>query len=471
MLAVGKSNDMAVTIRFSEAARSERTRLGDLGRWSEADEAVLNVLHKVLSAELPGIAGPDLGGLVYVAGGPRPGPQACSSQKPVPPERLTASCAMLLVNRGSEARAAVDTAHRALNSYNWRDLGTFWYALLALTYADDEDAAEIYLERAMASSRWSSSHTHHSALTVLRARVAAVRGRPLVAYRLLDSALKHGIFPQITEVAVAWAITALVDIGDLDRADDLLRAHGFDGSLDAVTDRAEILAARGALRQAAGRPQLAYNDFIACGRELAEWGVTNPAVIAWRSQAAVCGAATERRSLALSLAQEELLQSLRWGTPQAIGTALRAVALVSQEGRDIKLLKDAVNHLAHSGAQSLMMRAQYELGVKLSLQGEHENGRAALLAARDTATSTGSKAWAARADEAVRRWAIADTDGKLTSQELRVVNFARAGFGNKEIAHRLRLVNSTVEFHLSNVYRKLGIANRKELRTIMVPVL
>ncbi|MFE5565690.1 LuxR C-terminal-related transcriptional regulator [Amycolatopsis japonica] len=471
MLATGKSNAAAVAFRNLETARSERTRLGDLGRWSEADEATLHALREVLSAELPEINGAALGGLVYVAGSPRPGPQLRSSYEPIPPERVAASCALLLVNRGAEARVAVDAAHSALRSSGWRDLGTFWQAVLALMYADERDAAQFYLDRAMACPTWSSSNAHNSALTMLRARAAASRGKPSVAYRLLTRALKQSVYPQLTEVAVAWAITSLVDVGDLDRADALLRSYRFNGTLTASADHAELLAARGALHLASGCPQLAYKDFIACGRELADYGVTNPAVIAWRSQAALCAAACERRSLAFSLAQDEHVQALRWGTSQSVGTALRAVALVSQEGHDVELLEEAVDHLAHSGTRCLMMRAQYELGVKLSFQGKYVRARSALMAARIAATTAGSRVWAARADEALRRWVISDADGKLTSQELRVVNLARAGLGNKEIAHQLHLVNSTVEYHLSNVYRKLGITNRSQLRKIMVPVL
>ncbi|MFI7123145.1 LuxR C-terminal-related transcriptional regulator [Amycolatopsis sp. NPDC049868] len=384
---------------------------------------------------------------------------------------MTATCAMLLVNRGCEPEAVVGMAHRALKSYGWRDLGTFWYSVLALAYVGDWDAARSYLDRAMARSGWDASHPHGSALTVLRARVAGLSGEPAAAWQLLDGALKRGVFPQFAEVAVAWAINALVDLGELERADDLLLAQDFGRALDSVIDRAEVFAARGALHEAAGRPQVAYEDFAASGRELAGLGVTNPAVIAWRSQAALCAAVTERRSIALSLANEELFHARRWGTPQAIGTALRAVALVAEEGRDIELLEEAVGLLDRGDARSTLMRAQYELAIKHGLRAHDEEGRTALQASRDAAVSMGSKVWVSRIDEVTRRWAVADAEGKLTSQELKVMNLARAGLGNKEIASRLHLVNSTVEFHLSNVYRKLGISGRNELRSIMVPVL
>jgi DNA-binding CsgD family transcriptional regulator len=467
----GESEDARKIRRALDEARTERARLGDLGRWSEADEAVLVTLRKVLDAASHEVIGTDLGGLVYVAGSPRPGGSRLRGNwGPVPPDRLHAMCAMLLVNRGREPWTVVELAQRALESFGWRDLGTFWYSVLALAYADDTAAAGHHLDRAMARSGWSAPHPHSSGLAVLRARVAALGGDPQRAWQLFEGALRQGVVEQFTEVAVAWAIAALVDLGDFDRAEDLLLAHGFANALDGVVDRAEVLAARGALREATGRPQLAYEDFTACGRELAGWGVTNPAVLAWRSQAALCAAATDRRSLALSFANEELFHAQLWGTPQAVGSALRAVALVSDEDRDVKLLKEAADHLARSNARGTLLRARYELGVKLSVCVRDEDGQPVLEAARATAVSMNSEAWVNRIDGALRRWAGGATEGKLTSQERRVLNLARAGLANKAIAARLRLGNSTVEFHLSNVYRKLRIAGRGELQALMMPV-
>lgn len=50
----------------------------------------------------------------------------------------------------------------------------------------------------------------------------------------------------------------------------------------------------------------------------------------------------------------------------------------------------------------------------------------------------------------------------LTPRELEVLRLAAEGLSNSEIGSRLYVTEQTVRFHLGNVYRKLGVANRTE---------
>lgn len=50
-----------------------------------------------------------------------------------------------------------------------------------------------------------------------------------------------------------------------------------------------------------------------------------------------------------------------------------------------------------------------------------------------------------------------------TSGESRVVVALLRGYTNKKIAETLFLCEKTVKFHLTNVYKKLGVKNRTEL--------
>jgi DNA-binding CsgD family transcriptional regulator len=51
----------------------------------------------------------------------------------------------------------------------------------------------------------------------------------------------------------------------------------------------------------------------------------------------------------------------------------------------------------------------------------------------------------------------------LTPSERRIAARAAAGASNPEIAQELFVTVKTVEMHLSNAYRKLGIVGRREL--------
>ena len=51
----------------------------------------------------------------------------------------------------------------------------------------------------------------------------------------------------------------------------------------------------------------------------------------------------------------------------------------------------------------------------------------------------------------------------LTESERRVVDLVARGWTNKEVAHKLSLRTKTVEWTLTNVYRKLHLRSRTEL--------
>ena len=57
----------------------------------------------------------------------------------------------------------------------------------------------------------------------------------------------------------------------------------------------------------------------------------------------------------------------------------------------------------------------------------------------------------------------------LTAQEALVARLVADGRSNKEVAAELFLSVKTVEFHLGNVYRKLGVHSRRDLRASLRP--
>ena len=52
------------------------------------------------------------------------------------------------------------------------------------------------------------------------------------------------------------------------------------------------------------------------------------------------------------------------------------------------------------------------------------------------------------------------TISDLTSRELEILQLVLAGFTNKAIAAEIFISEKTVEFHLDNVYTKIGVRTR-----------
>jgi DNA-binding NarL/FixJ family response regulator len=50
----------------------------------------------------------------------------------------------------------------------------------------------------------------------------------------------------------------------------------------------------------------------------------------------------------------------------------------------------------------------------------------------------------------------------LTRREIEILKLAAEGPSNAELARKLWVTEQTVKFHLSNIYRKLGVSNRTE---------
>ena len=65
--------------------------------------------------------------------------------------------------------------------------------------------------------------------------------------------------------------------------------------------------------------------------------------------------------------------------------------------------------------------------------------------------------------ETARKRAETASDQQLTAQETQIARLARLGMSNPEIGTRLFLSPRTIQYHLSNVFAKLGITSRNQL--------
>jgi DNA-binding NarL/FixJ family response regulator len=62
----------------------------------------------------------------------------------------------------------------------------------------------------------------------------------------------------------------------------------------------------------------------------------------------------------------------------------------------------------------------------------------------------------------LRVYAPAERPQVLTERELEIVSLVGEGYSNRELARMLWVTEQTVKFHLTNIYRKLGVSNRTE---------
>jgi len=98
-------------------------------------------------------------------------------------------------------------------------------------------------------------------------------------------------------------------------------------------------------------------------------------------------------------------------------------------------------------------------------RGRTEDGEAALREARAARIGAADRAFVVdRADELIAHLAAHSGTG-LTRREQEVAALAIAGASAREIAERLVVGERTVETHLANIYRKLGVRSRVELIT------
>lgn len=270
--------------------------------------------------------------------------------------------------------------------------------------------------------------------------------------------------------AIAQYLTqALTERGELDEARAVLAESGVDGPAAELSDvytTGPLLLARARLALASGNPDAALADLAELRRRQEAFGEDNPALSPWRSLSAQALVASGDRESALEPARDEVERARRWGAPRALGVALRAAAEV--EG-DAELLREAVDVLEGSFARLEHGRALADLGDAELASGDRTRARALLREALELAHVCGAAPLEERvlaslhAAGARPRRAVLRGPDALTPAERRVAELAAAGLSNRDVAERLFVTVRTVEYHLRNAYRKLGIDGRSKL--------
>jgi DNA-binding CsgD family transcriptional regulator len=176
-----------------------------------------------------------------------------------------------------------------------------------------------------------------------------------------------------------------------------------------------------------------------------------------------------------SAAADKLAEStLASGTEWALGTLARTQALVAEDAAAEALYRAALDHLSRCRARTSFARAHLVYGEWLRRQRRRRDAREQLRTAYELFESMGAGAFARRAEtelvatgERARR-RVPETILSLTPHEWRIATMVSEGMRNSEVAAQLYISPRTVEYHLSKVFRKLGVTSRTQLAGAMV---
>jgi DNA-binding NarL/FixJ family response regulator len=151
-----------------------------------------------------------------------------------------------------------------------------------------------------------------------------------------------------------------------------------------------------------------------------------------------------------------------------VGRVLRTLGRTRGE-KGIADIEQAIEILEPSTARLEHARAVAALGTALRRFGRPTDAREPLRRALELASACDATLLVeeVRAELQVvgvrPRTDAATGVESLTPSERRVVDLAVGGGTNRDIAQELYVTPKTVEVHLSNAYRKLGIRGRREL--------
>ncbi len=278
---------------------------------------------------------------------------------------------------------------------------------------------------------------------------------------------------QATELTFSLMVLARLDaiLGNEDECRALVTAS-LDSARRTGTASIETYAASalGLLELSLGRPERAVAHLLACARLRAVHGAGLLAVVHWAgdlidAQARVDDLGGARATVEMVQANAERT-GVRW--EYSIAARGRGI-LAAESGYEAEFARALELH----GGDTRYERARtlLALGMRRRRSRKRAAARDALREALIYFESAGALPWAEQARTELR--ATGETLGPepsgrdslhaLTPQELQVALIVAGGATNKEAAAALFLSTKTVEFHLSNAYRKLGLRSRAEL--------
>jgi len=299
-------------------------------------------------------------------------------------------------------------------------------AIVALIHQQDWERARSWCDQLLAEGREQSAmwRAHlHVARAEVQLRVGETTGARSDAAHAIEL-LPTGCWG----VRVGWPLSILVMVacltGDHDGAARHLKASTPELMYETPYG-VSYRYARGHYYLATGEVRLALADFLGCGRVTQRWQVDLSAYSPWQTAAAA--------------------------TYLAIGDYPSAARLIDENRRSLEL----------RGQPAADLEATFDLLSRAT--------DTATLTKTITAIQRGGSCLAGSPD--VAQYKIHDRYSsylaKLSRSEQPVAVLAAKGLTNQLIAKELSLTVSTVEQHLTRIYRKLGIAGRNQLRALL----
>ncbi len=387
----------------------------------------------------------------------------------------------------SEAQTAYEETAALLASMSDAELSArvdaAAYLTSAATYLDRYDDAVLHAERALRLGR-AAGHLHPTLLPALGA-AHCMRGRLDEAARVLDDGVEAARLVGVTQ-GLAWMLRnrALLSVvaGDVTAALELAEeALELTQRLDesVLSSWAAMAVARASVM--AGRSQRAVD--VLGGDEAALLLI--PGV--WRAMGlealATAFADLGREGDAARVVGVAEEHAAALGLPMATAWAERAAATVSLRAGEpaVAAARALVSAAAAEEVGAVIEGALSRAlaGRALAAAGEQERATSELARAAATFEACGALPHRDAAEQELRRLgrrvhrrtrpgdADADGLGSLTERELQIAKLVVDRRTNPEIASELFLSVKTVETHLRNIFRKLGVASRVELaRTV-----
>ena len=213
-----------------------------------------------------------------------------------------------------------------------------------------------------------------------------------------------------------------------------------------------------------------YEDAVAASREL----ITNnifPLLTMWSLFELIEASVRVGDTKVAREALDELAATTQpAGTGFALGIEARCRALLA-DGDDAEAsYHEAINQLNRAGIRIELARAHLLFGEWLRRRGRLREARDRLRVAEEMFAEIGMEGFAERAHGelvaagAKLRKRPLEPREDLTPQEEQIARLARDGLTNAQIGAQLFLSPRTVEWHLHNVFSKLGINSRSGLQ-------